>query len=394
MRTHIIFGIALGFLSLVTAACPKEASIAIGSFTNVSWIPEATGEGLSLLKLTNSSLSRLALVPRESDSENPSYVAVAPPYIYASNTKGIKAPGGAVTRISFSGSAPFIETVQVQSQTPTAVHLSLMPTRTSRRIVLAASFAGFVMSFVSTPRKFVFADKFTVPKELSTQFENPERFPRQSSPHPHQVLPYRKGALVSLVGADMLLYMGVNRRTGKLSEIERVRLQRRDGPRHAVLHPFLDIVYVANEISLTVAVLRKACGKGILSECDRARVGIPSEGDDISLGAIRVSPDGGFLYVSLLHTDKDGLVVAFALNTKTGDIKGKIGEWSTRGIRPRDFNLIGPVQDNGSCRSFIMIANRSSDNLVVLERDAQNGKLGKKVAYFLPIGTPASVEPY
>lgn len=382
----------VSFVRATASTCPEEISIAVGSYTNISWIPEAAGEGVTLLKLTNSSLSRVAIFPVESGGRNPTFLAVAPPHIFVANSND---PGGEVTRISFSGSAPLVEIDSALSQTPSTTHISLLPSRGSRKIVLSVSYdGGSIMSFISSSRKLVEADVYTVPKKLASQVKFPDLSPQQAEPHPHMILPYGEGALVSDLGTDLIYYMGISRETGELSLMEKIKLRPGDGVRHLAKHPTLDVVYAVNEISLSAVVLRKSCGKKVLGECNRVQVANASDADEVSLAAIRVSADGRFLYVSVRLGDEDGLIVGYKLKEKTGDIARKIGQWSSGGARPRDFFIVGPVQDRGKCRSFVAVANRGSDNLSVFERDEQSGRLDGNVAYDLDIGTPASVVQY
>lgn len=125
-----------------------------------------------------------------------------------------------------------------------------------------------------------------------------------------------------------------------------------DGPCHVALHPRTDTIYVVNEISLTVAVLRpKLCGRANISICHRKDLlADMSSAEGASADAIRVLADGRFLHASVRFPgDK---IVGFSLNLSTGDIINKLGEWSSHGVHPRAFFVIEQVLTAKKCASF------------------------------------------
>lgn len=380
-------------LPLVQASevCRKEVSLAIGSYTNISWIPTASGAGITLLKLRDGAISQFSVIPPSISGANPTYLAVSLPHVFAANSN---APSGAVTKLKFSESGALVNPIQISSETPTTTHISTIEYGTSRKIVITASYAGAVTSYISSGRRFEIADVFKVPKRFASQLRNPELSDKQSLPHPHMALAYGLGVLITDLGSDYVFYLGVSRGSGKFRKLYRIRLRPGDGPRHADLHRYSGTVYVLNEISLTISILNPSCGAGKLAECSRVNLLDYATGDGVSAAAIRVSADGNFLYASVRFNEGMGLVVGFMLEAEKGTVLKRIGEWSSRGLLPRDIYLVGPVQNGGACRSYVAIANRMSDNLVLIERDTQSGMLADEVAFNLSIGTPASIIEY
>lgn len=385
------------FIGAAARTCPKGVSLAIGTFTDISWFSNPIGEGVTLLKLSNSNLSRVAVFPKNTTGRNPSYLAIDKPYMFVATSNDPDGEATAMRRITFSPSSRVIKVDSVLSQAPTLTHIAVLPSKASRKIVIAASYAaGSIMSFISTPQKLVAADLYKVPAELASQVKHPDLplYPQQSKPHAHMAFPYGEGALFPDLGTDLVYYMRISRTTGKFTLIDSIHLRPGDGVRHLAKHPKLDAVYAVNNNSLSLVVLRKSCGGKVLGECSRVQVASASDADNMALYAIRVSDDGRFVYVSVRLGAEDGRIVAFEVSEQTGDVLRKIGQWSSGGIRPRDFYLVGPVQDKGKCRSFVAVANTVSNNLALFERDEQSGKMDGKVAYNVEIGTPASVVQY
>lgn len=392
----------------LSTTCRGTVSFAVGSFT-VLRDRTFEGAGITFATLENGSLNVTAVLPAATSGETPAYLAASPPYIYAANTL---ATGGALRRIAFSSAPPFVASSSVSSEAATATHVSVLPPKgrvRSRGIVLTASFDGSVASYVSDGENFFLADQFKPPLSSAAQRRNSSLSRRQSVPHPHMVLPYRGGALVPDLGSDVVWNLGVSPRKAGLSLRGSVTLRPGDGPRHAVVHPELDVVYVLNEISVSVVVLKRSCGQDRrLGECGRERLLDEQPEERALAAAIRVSPDGKFLYATVRIAGSKGRIVGFALS-RQGDIVEKLGEWSSQGVLPWDAFLVENVRDRGKCKSFVAVVNRDSNSLVLLPRDvasglvesssAQDGRLAShsnlvSAAYEVEVGSPSSVLAY
>lgn len=270
-------------------------------------------------------------------------------------------------------------------------HVSVTP----NNFVLSANvFGGTVYAFDPTLKKIV--GKFTVDPDLATG-TNPRR---QSRPNPHHVLPFVSAndtirVAVPDLGADRTFILRVLD-SSALRLIDTVRHTNGDGPRHAVHHQPSGKLFVVNELSQTVSTLcRKDQKKNKLSICDRRQLLEGGAHINGSAAAIRLSQDWRFLYVSVRRDSREtplhGRIVAFSLNAKSGTIVKKVGEWSSLGVHPRDFNIVENVRVKGSCRSYVIVANRDSNNVVFLRRFRKTGKLGKPNMTLRSIGNPSSV---
>lgn len=345
-----------------------------------------------LASFQNSSLAPLAILPPTLSGENPSYLAVTKHHIYATNEND----NGAIKRISGTSKVPFVtsSTAYTGPNGGGTTHVSVLRSPT-KPVIMAANYGGgSVTSFVVQDKKLQMADSFVVPPELGAKNSNPSLGGQQASPHPHMVMPYGMGVIVPDLGSDIVWYLKVDRKSGKMTQISQVKLKSGDGPRHAVAHSS-GTIYVLNELSLSIVVMRiGACGKG-LSVCTRRSVlrggMVP---DMTNAAAIRISGDGKFLYASLRYPgEKMGKIVGFAVK-ENGDLGKRIGVWESQGVHPRDFYLVENVREGEECSSFLAVVNRDSNNLVFIRRNVVNGSLDNMAAVSMVVNTPTSVLQY
>lgn len=396
------------FLSRACALCPDEVKLIIGSRTTSNSPNKLAGEGVTLVALKNSKLVTESKLTVPFVGENPSYIAYSRPKFYMVNEDS----PSAIREVEYSSEFPYIRTETVPATGGGGAYISVLSTFSAdkefkllekltairlKRIIVTADYAGSsVSTYVKTGRSFQASDVFHVPPELAAKARNESLSNQQSVPHPHMVLPYKMGIIVPDLGSDLIFYMSLSN-TGKLFELSRLSLNTGDGPRHAALHPNSDTVYVVNEISLSVVVLRPHSMTDMaLSVSDRVNLlSDTTNKERVKAAAIRVSADGKFLYTSVRFPEnKVGKIVAFSLDASTGNITGKLGEWSSHGVHPRDIYLIEEVQDEDECSSFLAIVNRDTDNIALVRRDMETGKLTDHATANMTVRSPTSVLEY
>ena len=108
---------------------------------------------------------------------------------------------------------------------------------------------------------------------------------------------------------------------------------------------------------------------GTLTQRQRVDLAAGQPAAKKAAAALHASADGKFLYVSNRGTANELLV--FAIDPNTGELK-ELQRRSVEGDHPREFSL------DPSGR-FVLVANQKSNQIVVIERDAQSGLLGKTV---------------
>lgn len=376
MAMSIPMWFALTLLATFTVAqpCPTHVHFAIGSYTNMWWLPTSNGSGVTYVSLSSRSLQTTLLLPPKVIGYNPSYcVNGRDNALYCASTL----MNSTIVRVAKDGSVTYGKSALEGSS-----HLEVLsnPGRNGGERILTAHYGtSGVTAFVRNGNLYR-AHVFRVPDRFAS-FDNGQ----QKAPHPHHILPLGNGdVLVTDLGADYVWKFGVDMNSAMHSK-GGLKMQLGDGPRHAARGPGGD-VYVVNELSNTVA---RVMGCGGFRECERFNLldGQNKTVSGISSAAIRVTKDGKFLYASVRRPDKElGGIVGFAL--KNGAISSKIGVWSSHGVHPRDFNI---VENGPECKSFLAITNMNSDNLVFVQRNKMTGVLYSTPYAEMTLYTPTSV---
>lgn len=269
--------------------------------------------------------------------------------------------------------------------------------RNGHRVIAVANYDGAITTFVRSRKTGLKRSQiYKIPVEFAAKLRNSSLTDRQTAPHPHMILPYHYKGLKIIVpdlGSDIVFVFSVNRWTGKIRQVARAQLGDGVGPRHAAVHPLSKTVFVVNELSPSVSVLRPGCSSNaVLGLCYTVKFMNEGEGyEGASSAAIRVSRNGRFLYASIRNTvGRIGNIVGYRLD-KHGDILGRIGLFSSGGVHPRDFFIVEDVKVGSACQSFLAVVNMESNNLVLIRRNVVNGKLITSGGFSLRIDSPVSV---
>ncbi len=212
---------------------------------------------------------------------------------------------------------------------------------------------------------------------------NPER---QMSAHVHSVVssPDGKFVFANDLGADKIFVY----RYDPAANVEHplvaanpaaVELPAGSGPRHLLFSKDGKHAYLTTEMSAQVFVFDYADGHLKQRQAVDLAHGQPQE--KRAAGALHTSADGKFLYVS--NRGKANELLVFTIDPMTGELT-EIQRRSVEGDHPREFTL----SPNGK---FVLVANQMSNAIVVIERDAKTGKLGKTVQT-LPMDAPSDVK--
>lgn len=377
--------------------CPDDADFVVGTYTGQPWMPSANGSGIVFASFSDNQLRQKFVISPAVTGENPSYVAKSGAYLYAVNENGAE---GSLVEIQFGRTHPYISSTSSLSGQGGTTHVAIVyEKRNGHRIIAVANYNGAITTFVRTSKGSLRrAQLFTIPSKLSAQARNPSASDRQEAPHPHMILPYRYEGLkiaVPDLGSDSVFVFSVNKYTGRIKQLTRVQVRDGDGPRHAAKHSTSNTIFVVNELSLSLSVLRPGCSNNkLLGLC--YSVGFLKEGEGVegaTAAAIRVSDDGQFLYASIRNPDDTmGSIVAYRLK-KNGDVRRRIGLFSSGGAHPRDFHIVERVQVGDECQSYLAVANTFSNKLVLIQRNRSDGKLiySGNDAHSLRIDTAVSV---
>ncbi|MBU9128975.1 lactonase family protein [Burkholderia multivorans] len=148
------------------------------------------------------------------------------------------------------------------------------------------------------------------------------------------------------------------------------------GPRHLVFSADGRFAYVTSELNASVEVFGYHDGK--LTPIETVSMIAPGFKGKVGGGAIHLSPDGRFLYVS--NRGDANEIVIYAVNQADGRLK-TVGRQSSLGRTPREF-LIDPTG------KWLIVGNQDSDTFYVFGRDVGSGQLAanpRKVAVGKPV---------
>lgn len=189
---------------------------------------------------------------------------------------------------------------------------------------------------------------------------------RQDEPHAHSSWFDSGNSIVSVdLGTNDLWFSSLDTEQQKLlpSHPNTLKMDRGAGPRHLAFHPNKKWVYVINELTSTVGILKKS-DTGLYKKGDTIST-LPLEYTDANTCAdIHISSDGKFLYASNRGHNS---IAVFGIDIKSG-LLNLLGHESSRGDGPRNFSL-SPNDE------FLLVANQLTNNIVSFKRDKITGLL-------------------
>ncbi|MCE6981936.1 DUF1513 domain-containing protein, partial [Pseudomonas frederiksbergensis] len=151
--------------------------------------------------------------------------------------------------------------------------------------------------------------------------------------------------------------------TQPLSAVEPVSLPPGSGPRHLLFDRDGKHAYLTLEMSAQVVAFDYQDGK--LVELQRLPLTEQNDASAKAAGALHLSADGRFLYVSNRGTANELLV--FAVDDKSGKLM-QVQRRSVEGDHPREFTL-------DPTGKYLLVANQKSNQIVVIRRDPRSGLL-------------------
>lgn len=157
-----------------------------------------------------------------------------------------------------------------------------------------------------------------------------------------------------------------------------VKVKEGKGPRHFAFHPSGKYAYCLDEISGSVTAYTHSNGK--LNEIGTYQ-SYKIKQEQHSSADIHVSPDGKHLYAS--NRQEENSIAIFAIDQKNGHLTLQ-GHHSTLGSIPRSF-LIDPTG------KYVIVANRVTNNIIVLKRNTKTGLLAK-TGTEIKVSQPASIK--
>ncbi len=349
---------------------PYTFDLLIGTYT------KGKSKGIYVYRFYAES-GRLAYLNEIDGVDNPSYLTVSNnnKFVYAVNEIG---KNGEVSAFKFDakqGKLEFINKQQSKGADPCYIAVDK-----AQKNAFVANYSSGSLTVLP-----INADGSLSPVSQVLQDEghgvNAER---QEGPHVHTgvLSPDEKYLLYTDLGTDK-----VNIERYKASKPQPlspaspafVSVKAGNGPRHLVFGNDKKHVYLVTEMGSNVTVFDYDGGK--LKEKQSITLLKPHFAGKTAGAAIKISPDGKFLYASnRLETNE---LTVYAINEESGELT-QVQQVSTFGKNPRDF-AIDPTG------SFLVVANQDSDTIYVYKIDKATGKIGK-IGTTLEVGNPVCLK--
>lgn len=203
---------------------------------------------------------------------------------------------------------------------------------------------------------------------------------RQEAPHAHSI-GFVNGSNVVMscdLGADKVFLYNFDPQAGKLAAFDPASfsIEAGSGPRHVVLDPRRDMLYVINELNSTISVVHGKPDKTF--EVVQTISTVPDDfKKDNSTAEVMLGRAGKWLYAS--NRGHDSLAI-YDIDAATGKLTLKRHQ-STFGKSPRHFN----IDPSGR---WLLVANQDSDSIFVFVIDPETGDLkqvGGKTDVSMPV---------
>lgn len=357
-----------GILVLGMLGCGQQSGqeyyLFVGTYTGEG------SEGIYLYKF-NSGDGSVDSLSETAGVENPSYLALSPDHsnVYAVNEVADDSEA-AVSSFSFdkaTGELQFLNKVSSQGGAPCYVSVN-----STGKAVFVGNYVGGSLAVFPVEDNGSLRDAKTVIEHEGSSVNEA----RQNSPHVHctYISPDNKHLFVADLGTDEVYQYNFSQKDTALATQESgvYKTTLGAGPRHITFHPGGEYAYLINELNGTVEAF--SYFEGDLEPLQTIST-LPEGYEGAISGAdIHVSPDGNYLYASS-REDLNNIVI-YSIDRQTGKLT-KVGKHSSGGVHPRNFTIDPTGQ-------FLLVANRHSDNIVVLKRNQQTGQL-------TPTGTELSI---
>jgi 6-phosphogluconolactonase len=337
-----------------------------GDFLYVGTYTEGgRSEGIHLVRIDRRS-GQLRKVGSIDSGPNPSFLAIHPNrrVLYAVNEleKYKGRPTGAVSAFAIardSGALTRLNEQPSEGGAPCYVSVDR-----SGQVVLLANYVGGSIALLPIQPNGALAPAAHVVQHTG-KGPNAER---QEAPHAHCILPdpSNRFVLAADLGVDRVFVYRLDVESKSLRYVEAGDGVMRPGagPRHIAFHPTLPLVFVANELDSTVAMLRFDAERGALSLFETHST-VPAGWTGTNYPAdIHVASDGRTLYVSNRGHNS---IAVFSVAESSGALRldqviSSGGDW------PRNFSL-------DPSERWLLVANQRSDSVVVFRRDPDSGWL-------------------
>ncbi len=353
---------------------PSTYDVLIGTYTN------GTSKGIYVYRLYEETgkLSYLNEFTNVDDTAftNPSYLCVSNnnKFVYAvnENTKG------GVTALTFNantGKMKFINNQQSQGADPCYVAVDK-----DQKNIFIANYSSGSLAVLPVNKDGSLRPASQVIQDAGT---GPVK-DRQEGPHVHMAAlsPNEKFLLYNDLGTDKInieRYHASKPQPLSPADPAFVSVAPGNGPRHIVFSADGKHAYLIQEIGGFINAYNYDNGK--LTQIQSLDMKLPAFGGNIGSAAIKISPDGRFLYAS--NRGNANEIVQYAINADNGQLS-YVSRNTSLGKGPRDF----AIDPQGK---YLIVANQNSNTIYVYKIDQKTGWLTGVVSN-LNIGNPVCLK--
>jgi len=362
-RLYILLFSAFTFINV---QAQNKFNLLVGTYTNT-----CKSNGIYVYEFDVSS-GDFKLKNSSENVVSPSYLSVSADnkFIYAVNENGKESAVSAFGYNSKSGKVSFIDKNDALGADP--CHLI----NDSKNVLVANYSGGNIVVFKKKPDGGI-----TKVQQLIQHEGKGPNVARQEKAHVHMVVfsPDKKFVLSNDLGLDKVFIYKYNPNSANeiLTLKETVDVKAGSGPRHLTFSKDGKFVYLIQELDATLTTFSydKSGSLKVIAETSILPKGFTG---GTGAAAIKISPDGNFLYVTD-RVDANNISVYKVL--KNGSIE-LVEQLSTLGKGPRDF-AIDPTGN------YLLIGHQYTNDIVIFKRDKTTGKLtdtGKKIELCSPVG--------
>ena len=355
---------------------PSTFDVLIGTYTNGT----STSKGIYVYRFyeDRGTLSYLNEFTNIDDSTftNPSYLCVADNnhFIYAVNENNV----GGVTALTFDANTGKMRLINKQpSAGADPCYISV--DKDQKNIFVANYTSGSLSVFPLNKDGSMGAMSQNIQDSGSSVVKD-----RQQGPHVHTAVlaPNEKYLLYTDLGTDKL---NIERyHASKPQPLSPVTpafasVTPGNGPRHVAFSADGKHLYLLQEIGGIINTYDY--DNGTLKQTQSVDMKVPAFNGNIGSAAIKISPDGRFLYASNRGNAND--IVVYAINQDNGQLTF-VSRAPSSGKGPRDF----AIDPSGK---YLLVANQNSNSIFVYKIDQTTGRLIGFVSH-LEIGSPVCLQ--
>jgi len=353
-------------LSLTTVKAQNKFNLLVGTYTNT-----CQSNGIYVYEFDPSS-GGLKLKNSSENVISPSYLSVSADnkFIYAVNENGTQSAVSSFGYNSASGKIKLLNTNASLGADP--CHLI----NDDKNVIVANYSGGNIVVFKKKPN-----GSLTEVQQIIQHEGKGPNAARQEKAHVHMVVfsPDKKFVLSNDLGLDKVFIYKYNpNSTNEMLTLKgSVDVKAGSGPRHLTFSKDGKFVYLVQELdgTLTTFSYDKTGNLKLIAETSILPKGFTG---GTGAAAIKISPDGNFLYVSD-RVDANSISVYKIL--KTGAIE-LVEQQSTLGKGPRDF-AIDPTGN------YLLVGHQYTNDIIIFKRDKKTGKItdtGKRIELCSPVG--------